>query len=42
MCNIGELAGNEVVGCDDAITFGKQPVAEMRTQEPGAAGYNRP
>ena len=41
MGQIGEIAGEEIVDNKNAVAGRQKPVAEMRTEEAGAAGYNR-
>ncbi len=35
-----EIAGDEIVDRDDAMTFREQPVGQMRAEKSGAAGHN--
>ena len=38
MRDVGEVAGDQIVGGENAITFGEQAVTEMRAEKSGSAG----
>src|SRR3569833_974229 len=40
--NITQVAGDKVIHADDMKIFLNEPVAQVRTQEPGCAGYQNP
>ena len=39
--NVGHVAGDQIIDRNDAMTFGQEPVAQMRTEKTGAAGHDR-
>jgi len=38
--DIRRITRDQIIHCDHAMSFGQQPIAQMRTQKTGAAGNN--
>ena len=41
MSNVRGVTGDQIVDCDDAMTFSQQLISQVRAQKASAAGHDR-
>jgi hypothetical protein len=40
VCNVGSIAGNQIIDANNGMSLGEQSVAEMRSEKAGAPRYD--